>query len=58
MLEMDQNRNGLRQDIVKEEIAIDSDGFVTAPEKPGLGIEIDEEAVRKYMVEDGEAIAN
>lgn len=58
MLEMDQNRNGLRQDIVTEEIAIDKDGFVTVPDKPGLGIEIDEEAVQKYMVESGEAIAN
>ena len=27
-----------------------SDGFITVPRKPGLGIEVDEEVVRKYAV--------
>lgn len=50
MLEMDQNPNGLRTEIVKEPLTIDNDGFVTVPEKPGLGIELNEVAIEKYLV--------
>lgn len=50
MLEMDQNPNGLRTEIVKEPLTIDKDGFVTVPEKPGLGIELNELAIEKYLV--------
>ena len=50
MLEMDQNPNGLRTEIVDNPIAIGSDGFVRVPERPGLGIEINEAAVEKYRI--------
>jgi L-alanine-DL-glutamate epimerase-like enolase superfamily enzyme len=34
-----------QQHILKEAIFIDKDGFLKVPDKPGLGIEIDEEKV-------------
>lgn len=50
MLEIDQNPNGLREEIVKEPLSIDKNGFISAPERPGLGIELDEAAIEKYLV--------
>lgn len=29
---------------------IDSEGYLVAPEKPGLGIELDEEVLKKYKI--------
>lgn len=50
LLEMDQNPNGLRTEIVKDPLAIDKTGHVTVPEKPGLGIELNESAIEKYRI--------
>ena len=50
MLELDRNPNGLRTDIVNNPLSIDEDGFVTVPEKPGLGLDINEDAVEEYRV--------
>jgi len=36
------------QVILKEPIVIDSNGYVEIPQKPGIGIELDEEAIAKY----------
>jgi L-alanine-DL-glutamate epimerase-like enolase superfamily enzyme len=48
IVELDQNPNGLRDDLLKEPIAIDSDGMIRLPERPGLGIELDPAAVERY----------
>ena len=48
--EMDQNPNPLRTEIVSNWPVIDAEGFVTVPEGPGLGMEIDEDAVSRYRV--------
>lgn len=48
--EMDQNPNPLRTEIVTNWPVIDAEGFVTVPEGPGLGMEIDEDAVDRYRV--------
>jgi L-alanine-DL-glutamate epimerase-like enolase superfamily enzyme len=37
--------------IVADKWALDSDGFLHIPEKPGLGIKLDEDAVKKYTGE-------
>jgi L-alanine-DL-glutamate epimerase-like enolase superfamily enzyme len=37
-----------RDGILTEAILVDSDGTVPVPEKPGFGIEIDEERLRRY----------
>lgn len=48
VLEFDQNPNGLRDDLLKEPIAIDGDGIIRLPERPGLGIELDRAAVERW----------
>ena len=48
VLEFDQNPNGLRDDLLKEPIRIESDGMIKLPEGPGLGIELDRSAVERY----------
>lgn len=37
-----------RDGIMKEKFMIDQEGYVTIPDKPGLGFEIDEDALRRY----------
>ncbi|MBL8851644.1 MAG: mandelate racemase/muconate lactonizing enzyme family protein [Planctomycetaceae bacterium] len=49
LLEFDQSENPWRTEIVKTPLEF-KDGFMTVPTGPGLGIEIDEAAVRKYAV--------
>ena len=49
-LEMDQNPNGLRTEIVDDPVVIGAEGCVRVPERPGLGIEINEDAVEKYRI--------
>jgi L-alanine-DL-glutamate epimerase-like enolase superfamily enzyme len=50
VLELDQNPNGLREELLKEPIRTDSDGMIRLPERPGLGIELDPSAVERYRV--------
>ncbi|MBI2887523.1 MAG: mandelate racemase/muconate lactonizing enzyme family protein [Chloroflexi bacterium] len=50
MLELDQNPNGLRTDLLKEPITVDHGGCVRLPEQPGLGVELSQEAVDRYRV--------
>jgi L-alanine-DL-glutamate epimerase-like enolase superfamily enzyme len=47
-LEWDQNPNGLRDELLKENLRLESDGTVKPPERPGLGIELDRNAVDRY----------
>jgi len=49
-LEWDQNPNGLRDELLKEGLHLESDGTVKLPERPGLGIELDRGAVDRYRV--------
>ncbi|MGU3400763.1 mandelate racemase/muconate lactonizing enzyme family protein [Brucellaceae bacterium D45D] len=50
LLEYDLGENPLRTELLKHPIGV-KDGFVTVPEGPGLGIEIDEEAVARYAID-------
>ncbi len=38
------------QGIVKENFLVEADGCIPMPQKPGFGIEIDEELVRRYSI--------
>ncbi|MCC7374444.1 MAG: mandelate racemase/muconate lactonizing enzyme family protein [Verrucomicrobiales bacterium] len=38
------------REVVRNPVRLDSDGFIPVPQGPGLGIEIDEQAVRKFCV--------
>jgi D-galactarolactone cycloisomerase len=49
-LEFDQNPNGLRDELLKEKLAIEGDGTVRLPQRPGLGVELDPAAVERYRV--------
>jgi len=40
----------LSKNLVKKHFQIDSEGFVNIPDKPGLGVEIDEDILKKYEV--------
>jgi len=49
LLEMDQTSNPLRELLIKNKIK-QKDGFVRVPTNPGLGVEVDEEVIKKYSV--------
>ena len=51
MLEMDQNFNPLRDELICGGIGIDEHSMVHMPELPGLGVEIDEDVIARYTVE-------
>jgi L-alanine-DL-glutamate epimerase-like enolase superfamily enzyme len=48
VLEWDQNPNAVREELLKEPLRLESDGTVKVPERPGLGIELDRDAVERY----------
>jgi len=48
LLEFDQSENPWRTEIVKEPF-VQKEGFVAVPTAPGLGIEVDEDAVLRYV---------
>jgi D-galactarolactone cycloisomerase len=50
LLELDVTENPFREDIVRERLQV-REGYLDVPRGPGLGIEIDEEAVKRYAVD-------
>jgi D-galactarolactone cycloisomerase len=48
MLELDTAENPFREELVVKPLAIDK-GYIHVPTGPGLGIEVDEEVVKKYL---------
>ena len=42
--------NPLRHDLVQEPLEVFADGYMAPPDKPGLGIELNEEVLRRYAV--------
>ncbi|MBA3414320.1 MAG: mandelate racemase/muconate lactonizing enzyme family protein, partial [Chloroflexia bacterium] len=51
LLEFDQNPNPLRSDLFEEPIEVGPDGKVRLPERPGLGVALNQATVDKYRVE-------
>ena len=49
MLELDQSENPWRNGLARQPIQVRG-GYVNVPTKPGLGIEVDEDVVKKYAV--------
>ena len=47
LLELDQSENPWRTELVKEPFSV-VEGSITVPAKPGLGIDVNEDVVRKY----------
>lgn len=50
LLEFDRNPNPLRTELFNEEIEIDKKGYVKVPDRPGLGVTLNERTVEKYRV--------
>jgi D-galactarolactone cycloisomerase len=50
MLEMDTAENPFRDKLAGSQLHIGKDGMVAVPTAPGLGIEIDEEMVKRYAI--------
>ena len=50
MLEHDTYENPFRDELVTKPFKLDKDGFIAIPTTPGLGIEVNEEVVKKYLV--------
>jgi D-galactarolactone cycloisomerase len=50
LIELDMNPNPLRTDIVDNPIRIDERGAVTIPDKPGLGLEVNQEVLERFKV--------
>lgn len=48
MLEFDTFENPFRDEVITKPFALDK-GYMTIPTAPGLGIEVDEDAVKKYV---------
>jgi L-rhamnonate dehydratase len=49
-LEYNVSTNPMLRDIIANSIRLNGDGTMDVPQGPGLGIEVDEEAVTKYRV--------
>ncbi|MFN8499159.1 MAG: mandelate racemase/muconate lactonizing enzyme family protein [Anaerolineae bacterium] len=50
-LEFDQNPNALRSELFEEPITVDGDGNVRLPERPGLGVTLNQATVERYRLE-------
>lgn len=50
ILELDRNVYPLRDELLVDPIKVSEDGFIHMSDKPGLGIELNEETVNKYIV--------
>jgi len=50
-LEFDRSPNPLREELGAEPFVPDDEGLVVVPDGPGLGVELDEDAVERYRVE-------
>jgi len=49
--EFDRNYNPLREELLTEPVRINKDGYIDLPDKPGLGVELNEATVKKYRVD-------
>lgn len=52
-MEYDQTENGLREKLTYPPIEM-KDGMIDVPKRPGLGIDIDEEVLKRYAIPKGE----
>ena len=46
-LEYDRTENALREALTEPKIRME-DGYIAVPERPGLGIEVNEDALKQY----------
>jgi L-alanine-DL-glutamate epimerase-like enolase superfamily enzyme len=51
LLEFDQNPNPLRSELLEEPITADQDGTVPLPDRPGLGVTLNQQTIERYRIE-------
>ena len=51
ILELDRNVYPLRDELLEEPICVASDGYIHMSDKPGLGITLREDTVKKYRID-------
>jgi len=56
VMELDYTYNPLREELLREPFRV-KDGFLLPPEKPGLGIELDPNALDRFVFSGGEDLA-
>lgn len=49
-LEYNVSDSPMLREVINNPLQLDADGFITVPDGPGLGIDINEEAVRKFCI--------
>jgi len=49
-LELDQNPNRLRSDLLAEPLTVAGDGTIRLPERPGLGVTLNQDTIDRYRV--------
>ncbi|GAC1362782.1 MAG: mandelate racemase/muconate lactonizing enzyme family protein [Herpetosiphon sp.] len=49
-LEFDQNPNALRSELFEEPLTVDSAGMIRLPERPGLGVSLNQATIDKYRI--------
>jgi D-galactarolactone cycloisomerase len=49
VVEFDRNHNPLRDELLRGELVLGKDGRVPVPQRPGLGVEVDEDVLRRYI---------
>ncbi|WP_066219004.1 mandelate racemase/muconate lactonizing enzyme family protein [Formosa haliotis] len=55
LIEYDQTENGLREKLTYPSIVM-KDGYLEVPNRPGLGIDIDEDVLQKYSIHKSETV--
>jgi D-galactarolactone cycloisomerase len=55
-MELDYTCNPLREELLREPFKVEN-GYLIPPEKPGLGIELDQEAVQRFAFGGTEELA-
>ena len=48
-LEYNVCENPMLREIIRNPVRMDADGFIPVPQGPGLGIEVDDKAVRRFQ---------
>jgi D-galactarolactone cycloisomerase len=56
MMELDYTYNPLRQELLREPLELNN-GYLVPPDKPGLGIELNQETLRRFIFAGGEDLA-
>jgi L-alanine-DL-glutamate epimerase-like enolase superfamily enzyme len=51
LLEFDQNPNPLRSELFNEPIDVRPDGTVELPDRPGLGVTLNQDTIDRYRID-------